>query len=652
MGVGEAGAITGDKPQAHADKAPFAGSTKHFNEAIGLSAGPASGAQAAVSGEEPMIVRIDGGHVGEVASMAQNPFQGLDFQGLDLSAALGKGGALLATDSEALALPTLLEGGTGESNSIWLGTFANFGLGASFGANPINRGKEGIDAGSNPVSVVGAAATDTFSGKVAEKITNKSILTDENLNLSTGERVTGGTFVLVEGSMSIMGVREFARAPGVGEPHAPRRTPAEPTGNETSASTQKQLSVGSTSADDVAAITGKGTAGGDAEDTLRMRKPGSLEESGPSDTTSVSGSWTDEITGDIPDAGNNVRTKKVGSLDVAKMLPSASSAGGAEAGAAVPTISVDQIVDAYVQGYLPAEIRNSVSEDDIAAMKERYKVELRRDEQPPEIADDVSDDQYRLMAMADDIDRHDNRTVAGNAQLKKYDGPTESPDGWHVRMNKSPPGTDVDTSWVKADQAHPVDRFDVNVKADHAPEFADYVSGELNKKGIKFQLKVASEIDGYARADSGLVYTQGKDFEAVSDVISKYRELHPDAVAEGSPAFAKPMGKGISVAEDPIQEGLPVVHHGAHSFNKAPAAASVEQIRVLARARLQSAGFDPERPWLAQGSKVDRFRDVNVARSNAANAGAASDDTMPVPAAEAGPPPLPRRQGDPEGNAA
>src|SRR5262249_25905932 len=151
----------------------------------------------------------------------------------------------------------------------------------------------------------------------------------------------------------------------------------------------------------------------------------------------------------------------------------------------------------------------------------------------------------------------------------------------------------------------------VNVKADHAAGFADYVAGELNRKGIKFQLKVASELKGYARADSGLVYTQGKDFEAVRGVISKYRDLHPEAIAEGSPAFTKPMGKGIAVAEEPWKEGLRVAWHGAHSFgsaranviaeaiNQAPANASAAQVKVLVRAKLQSAGFDPDRPWLA-----------------------------------------------------
>jgi hypothetical protein len=147
-------------------------------------------------------------------------------------------------------------------------------------------------------------------------------------------------------------------------------------------------------------------------------------------------------------------------------------------------------------------------------------------------------------------------------------------------------------------------------------------------------------------------------------VISKYRELHPEHIAEGSPAFTKPMGKGISVAEEPIQEGLPVVYHGAHSFgtarvnliaeaiNQAPAKASAEQVKVLVRAKLQRAGFDPDRPWLAQGSKVDRLDvgDANIARNSASNGGAAFEDTAPQPAVQANPQAPPPAQGGPGGN--
>jgi hypothetical protein len=166
-------------------------------------------------------------HVGEVASMAQNAI----FEALGLSAALGTGGAFLAAGGEALALPTLLEGSTGVSTTTWLGTFAKYGLGISFGMNLINRGKEGIDAGSDPVSIGVAAATDTFGGKVVEKITNKSNLTGKDLNLTAGDRVIGGITDLAEGVMNTMGVREFAKVPGVGEPPVLRWNPAEPTGS-------------------------------------------------------------------------------------------------------------------------------------------------------------------------------------------------------------------------------------------------------------------------------------------------------------------------------------------------------------------------------------------------------------------------------------
>lgn len=658
-------------------------------------------------------------HVGEVASMAQNAF----FQAIGFSAAVGTGGGLLAAGGETLALPTVLESSTGVSTSAWLGQFAKFGLGTTFGMNLINRGREGIEAGSNPVSVVSAAATDTFGGKVVEKITNKSNLTGADLKLSAGERLTGGILDVLEGGMNILGLREFVKAPGVGEPSGARRT-SDPTANETRTSTQKQLTAGSSAADDAAANAGKGTAtagqdtastvkppaggdaaatsartgatgdiaasatakpkapsGGDAADTIRMRKAGSGEGSRPSDTTNVSSSKTGETAREIPDRGDAVRLRKGGAADAPKTDPVASSEAGsavgarAGAGTAVPTRSVDQIVDAYTQGRSPGEIRNSVSKSDMARMKEEFKAELRSSGRDPAIADQLSEDQYRRMAMADDIYRHYNRPTAGKPQpkisqaqlsdqLKTYDGPTESPDGWHVRMNKSRPGKTADHSWVKADRAHPVDRFYVNLKAEHAGEFADYVAGELNNKGIKFQLKVSSDIRGYARADSGLVYTQGKDFEAVRDVISNYRNLHPEAIAEGSPAFTKPMGKGISVAEEPLQEGLPVSYHGGHSFgtaranviaeaiNQAPANASPEQVKVFVRAKLQNAGFDPDRPWLSQGSKIDRLNvgDANVAHNSAVKGGVALDDTVAQPAVGANPPATPPGQGGARGN--
>ena len=667
-------------------------------------------------------------HVGEVASMAQNAWLLM----LGGSAAVGIGGAGLAAVGEWAAVPTLLESSTGVNVATWGGQFAKFGLGVSFGSNLINRTKEGIEAGSNPVAVVSTAATDTIGGRAVEKITNKSNLTGKELNLSTGERLAGGFVDVVEGLTNAMGLVELAKPPGVPETPLPRRASADPTApaNDTPTSpTQKQLSPASAGVEDAAGTAGKGTAtvggdtaptikrpvdgdvptgntpkggagdsaaadaakspkasGGDTTDTIRLRKPGSGEGPNPPEATTVSGTKTGQTTKNIKNIsdGDTVDMPKAGRADAPKVEPGPGSAGGpapgtnAAAHAPVPTKSVDQIVDAYAQGRSPAAIRNSVAEDG-RLMKENYQKELLGNKRDPAIADQFTNTEYQRMAMGEKIYDHYNQPAVGkpepkiseatlHKQLDKYDGPAVVKDGWHIRMNKSAPGASADAGWLNADKAHPVDRFYVNVKGEHAAEFADYVAGELNRKGIKFQLKVASEIEGYARTDAGVVYSQAKDFKAVRDVVAKYRDLHPEAIAEGSPAFTKPMGKGIAVAEEPLQENLPKVIGGKHSFGtaranviaeaimRAPANASAAQVKSLVRDQLQRAGFDPDRPWLAQGSKVDHLDvgDLGVARNSAPNGGAAPglpfDNTAPQTPVRANPQARPPGQGDPGGN--
>ena len=92
------------------------------------------------------------------------------------------------------------------------------------------------------------------------------------------------------------------------------------------------------------------------------------------------------------------------------------------------------------------------------------------------------------MAMAEEIYDHYNQPAVGkpepkiseatlHEQLNKYDGPAAVADGWHVRLNKTAPGAYTDHGWLNADKTHPVDRFYVNVKADHAAGFAELCCG-------------------------------------------------------------------------------------------------------------------------------------------------------------------------------
>src|SRR5215472_17342743 len=116
----------------------------------------------------------------------------------------------------------------------------------------------------------------------------------------------------------------------------------------------------------------------------------------------------------------------------------------------------------------------------------------------------------------------------------------------------------------------------------------------------------------FNRSDSGVLYVEQGEYARVKEIVQRFAKEHPDAFAEGSPAFTKPIAKGISVADEPVQSGLPPTPGGTHSFGgvrsdiaadailHAPAGATKEEIRALVRQRLKDYGFDPDKPWLRQ----------------------------------------------------
>jgi hypothetical protein len=199
------------------------------------------------------------------------------------------------------------------------------------------------------------------------------------------------------------------------------------------------------------------------------------------------------------------------------------------------------------------------------------------------------------------------------SQFAKYDGPTKNNDAWHIRANKPRPGeTEIAQDWLDGD----VRRFYFNVQPDKAVELADYLAEQLNQQGIQFQFKIPQKLENFSRSDAGVLLVEPGNYQAVKKVVMNYAQKHPEAFAEGSPAFTKPLSKGISAAHEPIQESLPArvgkVSHGesrsdiiAEAILDAPANATQDQVRQLVRERLQKYGFDPDRPWLKQRAKVD-----------------------------------------------
>ena len=289
---------------------------------------------------------------------------------------------------------------------------------------------------------------------------------------------------------------------------------------------------------------------------------------------------------------------------------------------------MDQTVDEILNTQSLAEIRASVSEADLVNMRSKLVKEFRAyyngkgvnvsDDVIGKIVDNIPPDSLKRRVVSQriyDVNYHGKMPPKQvsisqdefKAQLGRYDGPNGSADGWHVRGNKQGPELDLNGD---------LRRFYVNVMPDKAAELADYVANQLNAKGIRFNFKMLENLKSFDRADAGVLAVQRSDYQAVKTIVLDYARKHPEAFAVGSQAFTKPISKGVAVAAEPAQMNLPF-RMGRHSFGqaytdvvaetllKAPANATKEEIKELVRQSLRQHGFDPARPWLKQGSKVD-----------------------------------------------
>src|SRR5262249_5570737 len=125
------------------------------------------------------------------------------------------------------------------------------------------------------------------------------------------------------------------------------------------------------------------------------------------------------------------------------------------------------------------------------------------------------------------------------------------------------------------------------------------------------------ELEEFDRPDAGVLYVDKADYQAARKIVMDYAEKHPEAFAEGTPAFTKRLNSGIGVAEEPLQQGLPKTRKGKHSFGssrsdiiadaivKAPPGATKKEITALVRERLKECGLDPDRPWLSRADSPD-----------------------------------------------
>jgi hypothetical protein len=266
---------------------------------------------------------------------------------------------------------------------------------------------------------------------------------------------------------------------------------------------------------------------------------------------------------------------------------------------------------------LRQRMRSEFSEHDVQRLalgkriyKEAYHSEI--DAKPAHI----TEGEY-----AEDLDMAKGPQVGRN-RWDSPDGKTriQEDSAWHHRMSKN--GGEVGLDIQKLRSGEDIRRFYFNVKPDSAAWLTDYLNSKLNAatnngQRIRWQYKVAKDIEGLDRPDAAVLYVNKVDYETVKKIVTEYAEQHPEAFADGTPSLTKPLEPGVAAAEEPLQQGLPKNRSRQHSFGSsrsdiiaeailtAPPDATKDQILALVRERMKAYNLDPDRPWLSGPGGVD-----------------------------------------------
>jgi len=176
-------------------------------------------------------------------------------------------------------------------------------------------------------------------------------------------------------------------------------------------------------------------------------------------------------------------------------------------------------------------------------------------------------------------------------------------------------GVGLDREAVRTGEG--IRRFYFNLKPENAGEFADYLTSKLNAKGVGWQYKMPRELANFDRPDAGVLYVEKANYQSVKKIVMDYAKEHPEAFADGTPAFTKAVGNGIGVAEEPLQAGLPKNPNGKYSYGelrseiiadetlKAKPGATSAEIQAAVRKRMESMGLDADKPWLQRRGPDD-----------------------------------------------
>lgn len=146
-----------------------------------------------------------------------------------------------------------------------------------------------------------------------------------------------------------------------------------------------------------------------------------------------------------------------------------------------------------------------------------------------------------------------------------------------------------------------------NVTPDGAPALTAALAGTLDRWGVPFRFKVLSARGLYPRTDSAVLYVARRAWPLVRELAADVHRACAGHLGMDTPLFARRMGRGLAVAEDPgngesfgmqrcrlVAEGLWTAWRGGRHGTR-------ERLAAV-REAFGRAGVSLDAPWLSAGS--------------------------------------------------
>lgn len=166
------------------------------------------------------------------------------------------------------------------------------------------------------------------------------------------------------------------------------------------------------------------------------------------------------------------------------------------------------------------------------------------------------------------------------------------------------------------DEYHTV-RYYINATLDATVEMMRYLTRQLNRFQVPFQMKALSVPAWYSRSDSLVLYGARRNHGIIGRVLSHCPRTVLHRLAPATPLFTKRLTDGIGLAEDP-RTGESFGMHRCRLLAEAVVdawAQGLQSVSARARAvikRFAANGLDIERPYLQSRWIVDLFEPIRV----------------------------------------